>query len=62
MTDEIKIDGYINLYKDGWTAHDTKEIAYYCEEPGCLYVAVPASFKNARKPTQSASSEANENA
>jgi hypothetical protein len=47
----VELDAYINLYKDGWTAHDTAEIAYLNEEPGCLHVAVPASFKNSRKPT-----------
>jgi hypothetical protein len=47
----VELDAYINLYKDCWTAHDTAEIAYDNEEPGCLYVAVPASFASARKPT-----------
>jgi hypothetical protein len=47
----VELDTFLNLYKDVWTSHDTAEIAYYNEEPGCLHVAVPASFKNAKKPT-----------
>jgi ABC-type phosphate/phosphonate transport system substrate-binding protein len=48
----VELDTFLNLYKDVWTSHDTAEIAYYNEEPGCLHVAVPDLSKTQRSQLQ----------